>query len=328
MPAPYDSQEKFAVPVSAAYGLLFLLAFLLCYVAYMYAVRTHQEYYESSEYVAWQYSLQHSTATRDQALPLLVVGDSGIKAGFLARQTSSAAENLALGGTTPLVGFAFLQRYLAHNEAPHRVVISYSPYHLLWQDTFWERAVRFGVVNRTYFRELQQAAEELNDPMLDDALWWKYQLNPGAYIANLKRGLRTARWRQYAPEYAALSASGGHQYFGTRAAAHRGNAETRAGEFRPSPLLDRYLRKMIQASVAAGSATYLITPPFSELSCAQLAPGFIAQFSDYIEQLRELGLSGVTGIECRPNADFGDAAHLYRGAQQFTHDLLREVGLD
>ena len=328
MKSPLNYPRNIDQPIPLAYYLVLLLSLCVLYGSYMYGVTHLQSLYENTEYVMWRYNQDRIAAGRDEPLSLLAIGDSTLKAGLIPELLGPSVENLALGGSTPIVGYLTLRDYLAHNPGPEKLVISYTPHHLIRQDSFWERTMRYQYGSDADYRAVIALANELDDPVLEGNRYWKYRWNPATYAAPLVRGLRTQRWSKFGEEYQTLEAAGGHHYFGKREAAHRPNAETRHDAFTPSPVLDHYLRELIRLAVANGIETWWISHPISRISCDKLAEGFAEGFSDYLRELASLGITTDAGFPCWDNNQFGDASHLYTGSPRFTEKLAEFVGLE
>jgi hypothetical protein len=324
---PLKAPDTVGLRVPISHLLWFLLVLLLCYWSYMAFVREQQWLYENPEFAMWQYNHDSVRAGRQQSLKLLALGDSSIKAGFIPALAGAETENLALGGSTPIVGYFTLRDYLANNPAPEKLVITYTPYHLAKQDAFWERAVRYRYLGGPDYAEVLAIARSLEDPVLGDIVGWKYRWNPATYAAALRDGIRKRRWRLYPGEYQALQRSAGHRYFGEGKRAIRANAEARMADFAASPLLDHYLRKMVGLAVDAGIETYWFTAPMPRFSCERLSSGFDTAYREYLRDIARLGIVAEGGVACWDDELFGDSAHLHSGSARFSKTVLERLGL-
>ena len=136
---------------------------------------------------------------------MLILGDSRAAAGILPGAMPLPTTNLAMGGGKAIEALVVLRRSLACPDPPERVIISLDAAHFMQPDLFWERTVRYGLLDRQDLRELAAASRAHNDWSVFDArrtdglpadvrialyrTWF-----PSLYFSNLAKGGVFMRW--------------------------------------------------------------------------------------------------------------------------------------
>jgi hypothetical protein len=204
--------------------------------------------YLDPEYAFWR-AKQDLLASCDLG-EVLILGDSRAAAGIIPAQLPMRGTNMAVGGGKPVEAVAVLQRALACPDKPRLVVLSFDASHFMQPDLFWERTVRYGLLDASDLRDLARISAETADWSVFDARRTDglppririalYTMRiPSLYFGNLLKGGVILRWWSNADRYADGIAARGQYFFGTdpgsSAIAHEGGL----GRFAAAPVLDK-----------------------------------------------------------------------------------------
>ena len=305
-------------------GVLFI-TFVMLYTSTLYFGIHYQHIYEVQEYPMWKYNEDVVRTKNSVVQKILAIGDSRMKAAFKPSLFNENMMNLSLGGGTPIEGYYTLQNYLLTNPKPENIIISYSPFHLVMQDTFWHRSVRYKYLKKSEYSEIIGYARVLNDDTLGELHRWKYYLTPNPYLRSISKGLRKKRWKNYEPVYNSLIIEKGHSYFGKNAGSSALNTETQFDEFRHSKLIDFYLKKLIKLAAENNITIFWYTVPFNNSSCEAINDKFRQEYDKYVYSLEKTGVNVIRGISCVSDSSFGDSSHLYSGVEMETRKIVRAV---
>lgn len=291
--------------------------------------------YMNIEYPTYK-DVQIKTAQRHNA-KILILGDSRAKAGFIPQNDSHL--NLAIGGTTPLSGYYTLKRYLAHNAPPKILILSYMSLHYMQEDTFWVRAIKFDYLGFREFDEIMQNARNLGQCKLfsndSKQCKWHYFFTYKMDLKNFNAEIYNA-WRDYRHNHSryknnkhiidSLAQNGGHFFYG-RAKESKGlNEETKFKEFTINPLIDLYLRKIMDLAKAHNIIVFHYQMPFNQSSFEALDLRFVREYNAFLDSMQDkYEIISLNNIWALPNSDFGDSSHLFNGAPKTTKDILGKI---
>jgi hypothetical protein len=314
--------NKTQQPRLRSYFTAFFAVLIFLYVSSLYFVHNYKHIFENQEYPMWEFNREIANSKTTEKQDLIVIGDSRIKAGFNPKDVEINAMNISIGGGTPIEGYYTLKAYLLNNPKPEKVLLSYAPFHLMSQDTFWERAIRFNYFNYAQYAEIKQHAQRLNDNVLGEYRRWKYYLLPSLYSTSLINGIYQSRWELNEVTYNEVKENKGHSYYGRKHGSSGHNHETKYKEFDPSKLMEYYLEQMINLAVSNSIPIYWYTAPFNKASCHHLSQKFRIGFNEYIRNLQKMGVSVIREISCWHNKLFGDASHVFLGSSNVTNDII------
>lgn len=289
--------------------------------------------YMNVEYPTYK-DVQIKTAQTHNA-EILMLGDSRAKTGFIPQHNSL---NLAIGGTTPLSGYYTLKRYLAHNAPPKMLILSYMSLHYAGVGTFWDRAIKFDYLGFREFDEIMKNARNLGQCALfgidsKRCRWYYFFIykinirNFNAEIYNAWRDMRKSnRHKNNKHIMDSLAHNGGHFFYG-RAKESKGlNDEARLKNFAINPLIDLYLRKIVDLAKAHNIAVFHYQMPFNQSSFEALDLRFVREYNAFLDSMYDkYEIASLNHIWALPNSDFGDPSHLFNGAPKTTKDILGKI---
>ena len=265
---------------------------------------------------------------------VLIVGDSRAAVDILPAALGVTAVNLAVGGGQAIEAYVTVARALDCPMPPKLVVISIDAAHFALPDLFWERSVRYGLVDGPALREVLATAARLGDrrllaPYHDDHLppqlrarLHDLRFPPFYFNAMLKAGIGLRWWRNNAALDQGILARGQY-YFGTASGSAEVAREGSLTGFRPLPIQAEYFDRLLALLQAQGIAAVFVAMPVNEATRAAIAPELERGFAAYLEgaAARHPGLE-IAGplFPAWPNAWFGDGfSHLNpAGAARFT----------
>lgn len=255
---------------------------------------------------------------------VLILGDSRAAADVAADRLPVAAANLAIGGGGPVEGFYLLRRALACPHPPEAVLLSFNAQHLSHADTFWERSVRFGLIDAADAADAAARAEAIGDAALDahvgDGLSGPIRARmyamrfPGFYAASVVRGGIGLRLGENRRALAEALRGRGHYPFGQGNGSSAVAMEGWMEAFTPRPVLDHYLRALLALAGEAGVPVRFIAMPVNDATYGAARPAVGASLAAYLAQLAAAypGFSVAPDILPHwPDRLFGDGyAHL------------------
>ncbi len=289
--------------------------------------------YLDREYAIWQ-AKKELSLTEDVGQDVVIIGDSRAVAGINPQWSQYKVKNLALGGGTPIEGFLTLERYLQHNPAPKKLIISFTPDHLL-RGLFFSRTLAFRYIEAQEAYQVIDKAQALQDTQMsdyanervisknrDEVVYYDYY-SPTKYIDSLINGLMALRIRTNEKTYANTLKTQGHAFFGSAKSNNQVNGITKisAGTTVP-PASNYYLIQIIELAKKHNIQTYYAVMPFNEASCeATKSSAVLTDYLAYVQGLSqrfELNKS-LLPLECLSPSHFGDASHLNeQGARWMT----------
>jgi hypothetical protein len=264
-------------------GSIFLVLWLLI-AAVPLAVLDH-------EYPIWE-AKKHIIDICDSG-DLLILGDSRAAVGIIPDRLPVKAVNAAFAGGNIIEAYYAAERAMQCPHPPSRVVVAVSVSRWNDADQFWNRTVRLSLLSLHQLGEVRATAEKIHDSLLARARdetglpaglrgWAAATRFPPAYfnsVANSGIGYRYIRNR--AVEAAVLAARGyypivrdpGHSPVG---------AEAGMTGFRPAPLLDAYLDRILALLAAHHAEALFVVMPVSESTYDRTPPEVWRAFASYV----------------------------------------------
>jgi hypothetical protein len=288
------------------------------------------------EYAAWAGQLEFAGRPARPEPEILVLGDSRAHAAVLPAELGAPARSLAAAAATPIEAHALFTRYLAHHAPPRWLVVSFTPIHLEFDELFWERTARWKLISTSDALAVFRRAETLADPILGrpDAAklalrWLRLRANlPVDYAAELRASKLGLRRSRNLSVLAQLEQTSGQLYYGGADAASEPNNEVGRTRFQPSPLLDFYLREILDVAAERGIAVVFAAMPMNQSSLDRLDPRYAAGWDRHLARLA----AGHPEVVWRPKLwslpddHFGDGSHVnQRGARTVTQRLAGDL---
>jgi hypothetical protein len=311
---------------SKKYIFYFIKIAFVLYI-FLYILLGNKIFFMNKEYPMWKYNWDNINNSHQSTYETIIIGDSKAKAGIEPRYFEENTLNLSLGGATPITGYYTLINYLKYNEKPTKIVLSYSPLHLMIQDTFWDRSIYFNYLNifevisvfvtdfrlnykSNFFNNITKLfIYKLN--IFKDMKYLNFFLNNENYLKNLN-------------VYNYLVKNHGHHYFGIKNGTDELIEETRIKQFKRNILLNHYLDLIIDLCFEYNIKLYFINLPYNKASYNILNNEYIMGYKNYINSKNLVILNNPYFMN---NEMFGDPAHLYQGSGKFTIDLINKLGV-
>lgn len=298
---------------------------------YSYIVLNYKNIYMNQEYPMWS-SIKHKMNSNHHGeYNFLFIGDSRAKTGFIPQEFDShvlKSLNLSIGGGTPIEAYFSLKSYLSHNkDAPVKYLLfSYAPFHLMIQDSYWNRTVRFDFLETEDYKSILKVVEKLDDrSTLGDIESKQSDLYTGKYLIEFFKGITLFRWQKNKEVSVHLEKSHDHYYFGRNNEANSFSQETEFLNFKPSKLLNFYFEETLALAKEHNIKLYYYTMPLSKLSYDKTSSDFIQSYNLYIQNIsKKYNMLNLNSLHYCENSYFGDASHLYRGATIITSDIRKK----
>jgi hypothetical protein len=223
---------------------------------------------------------------------VLVIGDSRAAADIVASRLPVPTTNLAIGGGGPVEGYFLFRRAMRCPHPPARVILSFTAQHLSHADTFWERSVRFGLVERAEVGEFSEIADRLGDHAFGDRLRdstpdrlraWLYAARfPALYAGSMLHAGGALRYLSNRRALERVLRSRGQYEFGTGDGSSAVAMEGWMSEFRPDPVLDYFLDRLLALAESRGVSVRFIAMPVNEATFAASSPRMRSGFAAYL----------------------------------------------
>ncbi len=309
------------------FTIYLIIASIVLLGIYSYIVLNHKMLYMNAEYPMWVNVKNRMNSSIANGFNFIYIGDSRAKAGFIPSKfdtDSVNSINLALGGSTPIEGYYTLRNYLSHNHTPEYLLMSYAPFHISQQDTYWQRTAKFNFLEDKDYSDIQEVTLALNDKttlgVKDKYL--NYKTLVGKYLSDFLRGISQQRWLSNNHVLKYLETSKGHYYFGKKLGATGLNSEAKTTSFKPSKLINYYLEKTIKLAKENRIKVFWYTMPFNESSFNATPATFRKEYNQFIENLQDkYGITVLNSLYHLKNTKFSDPSHLYMGINEVTKDI-------
>lgn len=286
--------------------------------------------YMDEEYPSWKY--QKDMSVSGPAYDTLILGDSTAKAGLIPNQLGDNVINLSMGGATPIEIYYTLARYLDSHDAPENAFIMFTPYHYSFLDNFWQRTMYFNYLNTgEAFAVLKNAHALKDETILTDsglleAVSYRLRL-PNKYLPAMYNSGFIGRRDTNERIYNEIAANRGQYYFGTADGCSDHNYESNYTALNLSPMVDLYMRKLLELCTEHGIHVVLEQSPMNTASYELLDETYVKEYTAYMELLAQdyPAITVDTMIAHYEDAYFGDASHLNeKGATRFTGEIKTE----
>jgi hypothetical protein len=303
---------------------------------------------------AWTWGLDHrlNYLSRDYALltgknrlidgysrpGLAIFGDSVVMDGVLPEKLGPGVVNLALNGCTPIESYFMVRRLLRAPAQPRAVLLSYSAYHFVHPDFYWENTVKFGVISGPEADEVMGRIIAMKDKELitGSGLWnldqrlYSFLLSrgfPSYYMSSLFAETYGVREKENLEALKVIAQTRGQYYFPLADGSKELNADTQLKTFNVDPVIDYYFRETLNLLRKENILAYFYAMPTNESSVPHLDPGVFHAYQDYLEGLASQDdqfhiLSKLR--EVYPWRLFSDHAHLnLKGTARFNKEFAQ-----
>lgn len=288
-------------------------------------------YFLPEEFPIWVYVKEKLSKINKENFILL--GDSRAKAGFKPKTFDFAnvsSLNLAIGGGTPIEAYYALRQYLKKNK-PEFLLLSFAPFHIQTQDSYWGRTVLFDFLNLSEYYEITNHAkkfkeQDLLEKNLNENYYFftyvNYTKNPFKFLPSLKKALFTKNNRYSVNNKILkyLKETKGHFFYGRALQSSGITSEGKQKEpFVNSTLINFYLEKLIVLAQSNNIKVYYYSMPLNYASYGSINFEYVNSYNSYISNLaKKYNIKILNSLYFLPNENFGDASHLYRGAEKVT----------
>jgi hypothetical protein len=270
----------------------------------------------------------------------VVIGDSRASADFVPAELPDTV-NLGVGGGSPIDFYYVARRVLACPTPPKRVILSITIPNLVRADMFWQRTALFGFLSFADLEEIRRVARSLDDhtiypsPTIGDYEarvedWLYAHYFPSFYTASLLNSGIVGRLHKNLQAGAATLQSGGQHLYGTSERSDLVASDADIRQFRVPPILDYYLRRMLDMFSAHGTNVEFIGAPMNDVTYAALDPAVVTAYRQYLEalshQVPNFRIDGDPVVHW-DDGWFGDQSHLNEaGARRFSAQVLKTFG--
>ena len=264
----------------------------------------------------WYYVSTFPETNEGRELDTVLLGDSRSHAAWKP-DTNKSHYNLSLGGGTPIEGLKTLEELISHDIKIKNLILSYSPSHLMYEDSYWKRTVNFQYIPFWRHYYLKYLSNSLEDTQYfgRDFGYWDFAL-PGSKVDQITYSLDGTRKRLSKLNYDRISSRHGHSFYGTNKGISGLPEEfLRPMVFSHSNLADHQIKEIIKLANSNGMDIYWLYVPYSNFACQRLPEQYIEGYSSYVDSL---GLNKINRFGCVENSLFGDNSHLYEGANLFS----------
>ena len=246
--------------------------------------------YLSSDSVGAYWNKEFTKTKQDKYYDAVILGDSMAATSFMPELLSDSTINLALSGSSPIEGYYTLKDYLANNEAPTDVFVSYMDYHLAHNDftfTTCNQVHKFGIGEYTeIYKTIKDTGvtEFENVPM--DEYWDKAIASsfymPSEYIASIINSINEGgRLSVNQDSYNQIDIRSGRSCIMTNNISE--TSGIKYDNYSISPLQGTYYKKLVQLCEDNGIALHIIKLPLDMNTL--FTDEYVAQVNGYYMNL-------------------------------------------
>ncbi len=268
----------------------------------------------------------------------IILGDSRSISAFKPSLLGEQYFNLSFSGSTPLEGYFTLIRLKEKKSVFDTVIVSYSPFHFVKADCFWERSLKYG-----FFRlaDIHQIFFEMNDsrqpfwttaekPMSGLAYYCTvlkaipYMLKfPSVVQPEISNSLFT-RGKNNDRIYAMMRRQRGQYVFEQKVGSTHLNFETRAQDFKPKNIQLKAFDRMLELATKLSSTVIVKMAPMNQASHDILRKRYLKTLDTWLQTVRVKypDVVFMEHIDIFDDQYFWDPNHLSdTGAEKFTAEF-------
>ncbi|AXH14158.1 hypothetical protein CP985_10080 [Malaciobacter mytili LMG 24559] len=297
---------------------ILIITMFFCFCIFTYVTYKEKKFFLSKDYPMRVFVMNTVLNKQNIKYSTIVLGDSRVQSGFIpkAYQNPLNAINLSMSGSTPIEGYFILKKYLLNNIKPDNIILSYAPFHLTKQDSYWKYTVKHQLFTNEEYEEVENNANLLKDDItLGTKRTFKDYRNLFLYSENFIKGILSLRFLYYTKIIDEMNYNLGHHYHGKNNGNSGLNEEIENTDFKYSPLIDMYMRKLISLAKENNIKIFYYTMPFNESSYKKVTKDYKRNYSFYVESLN---INVCNKIFYMNDSMFGDPSHLYKGSIEST----------
>lgn len=270
---------------------------------------------------------------------LVLFGDSMVMNDLVPDQLGPGVIDLGMSGSTPIESYFLVRRLLKASVKPAAVFLSFSAYHFVHPNFYWENTVKFGLLTGSEADEVEENIRRTGDKELtiaDPGLWG---LQQALYSFLLSRGFPSysvssffaqpygVREKENREALDLVVQNRGYYSFPQMDGSRQLNNDTELQEFHVSPVVDLYFQKTLDLLKEADVPVYFADMPVNEISVPQIKAKVIRNFRLYLSQASQRDPQFQILDRKAPIYSwklFSDSAHLNdRGRKKFNHEFAR-----
>ena len=300
----------------------YLISILTVFAALWTWAAVGKMWFFDREYPMWLAKMQMMSGCLGDKV--VIVGDSRAMAGFVPQYIDDSVVNAALGGATPIEAYYSVKRLLQCPEAPRKIVLSISPYHLTAADVYWTRPVLFHFFSWTELEEIRRRSKALDDATLYETGRLADPINiarnslhavdfPYYYLAWMRSATRPLATRQLNEAIVDRTKSDrGYVYPGGGSGSTQPGQEATLARFAPPALFDEYLRKTIALCRDRNIPVVFVSAPMNWATYARLSAQFRSDVVAYLRAVESREKMPIVGdpLPVMASSAFGDEGHL------------------
>lgn len=275
-------------------------------------------------YYAWNKDICNTR--QEKRYDVLVLGDSASNGAYVPEILSDSTLSLALGGTTAVENYYILKEYLANNEAPNVIYISFSDTHMMREDCFYNRQLythRYRLDELTEIISRAKYYEEpsiITDTYLTDFISYEFYF-PNKYITSMMNGGFNQRKNGNDNALKSIELHKG-RYISLNNTVNESQKPVVFDSFKVAPLFDEYYRRIISLCSENNMKLRVIKTTMDEN--VEFTDKYEAEFWNYYSQLlSEYDNLTVDWLkETEGHFYFRDNVHMNnRGARLFSQKI-------
>ena len=270
---------------------------------------------------------------QDKYYSVVILGDSTANTSYIPELLSDSTINLALSGSSVVENYYTLETYLANNEAPKDVFISFSDYHI-GQDNFkWSNCNllhRFSLKqNVEIFQNiLKYGTESIEETIEEDSYWPNVFLYktymPSKYMYSIIKSFNSNRRQENEKAFEEADLRLG-RHCNISNNIYKPESEVGCQNFSVSSLQDRYYKKLITLCQENNIRLHIVKMPL---------PGNYFIFDSYREEINAyytnllngtIGVDFLWPVEEFESYYFADENHLNNHGSQFYSNTIKAL---
>lgn len=290
-------------------------------------------YYNRSDNTRWYYLKQVLDGNiKTEKADVIFLGESRVNAGIDFKQIPNCY-SLAYGGTSSIENYFILKKYVEKHSKPKTVFYSVSPRFLKEIFSFYHYAVRNDIFTSEDINEILETYNQIEtDSILGSNIKWRfylYKLNWfNYYQTDVYYSYGFASYKKNKQMIEQMnSMKGGRIHPGLKNISSELNEETRYKNFKPSPVLDRYFKKVFEFCRRNDINIIFDFMPMNESSIKKLKPEFISDYKKYIQSVSDIYPEFTISdtLYSFPDSLFGDASHLNNKGQKRYTEYVKNI---
>ncbi len=282
-----------------------------------------KEYYSNEDFGYTWWNQEFTQTHHDKYYKYIVLGDSSCNAAYMPEVISSSMINLSIGGASTVEEYYVLEDYLAKNDAPTDVFLSYHDSHFKYTEAYWSKIVPSHRFNIRQNLEILYNAKRFDDESFNiDGALAEYVAGeiyfPSEYITSVQNAIGENRLQKIELAYDKIELHGGR--YTTLGKMEFETVQDRVySEMLVKPMYDYYFTRTIELCEDNDINVHIVKPPVPDNT--QMTDEYIAQVIEYYNSFT-VKFDNVTFNWDQPILDrglFADEIHMNNdGALNFS----------